>query len=146
MAEGPDGGLRRLQLPSCGCVAGGASGEVQHGLTHIVGETVELGVDPLLEPGKVRVTLGKQAVVLQECAEAFGGLAGNCIESLVGAGDRAVAESAKQGLDLGGALPDDDRFWPVRVAECVDEADERGVAWGAAKDPVEFVAQGASRA
>jgi len=34
-------------------------GEMLHGLAHFVGESVELGIDPLLEPGEIGIALGK---------------------------------------------------------------------------------------
>jgi hypothetical protein len=74
----------------------------------------------------------------------LGRLAGNAVESLVGDGDPSFAESAKEVLNLGGALPDEDRLGLVRRAERVDQSDQRRVARFTPDQPV--VAQGAAGA
>lgn len=66
-----------------------------HGLAHLVREPVELGVDPLLEAGEVGVALGEKGVMLQQCTQMLGLLAGHGVESFVRYRDGAVAEPAK---------------------------------------------------
>jgi len=84
------------------------------------------------------------AVVLQQCAQVLGVLAGNRVETLVRDRNRAVAESPEEVLDLRGAPPDDDRLGTVRGTECIHKADERGVGGRAPEKPVKVVAQGAA--
>jgi hypothetical protein len=69
---------------------------VLHRLPHLVGETVELRVDPLLEPRQIGVTLGEQAVVLKKRPQMLGRPAGNAVKALVGDGDRSVTRPRRR--------------------------------------------------
>ena len=71
-----------------------------NGLAHVVGESVELGVDPLLEAGEMRVALGEPAMVLQQRTQMLGLLARHRVETFVGHGNAPVAQTAKQFLHL----------------------------------------------
>ena len=85
-------------------------------------------------------------MVLHQCPEMLGGLAGHGVETLVRRGDGTVTEPAKQLLDLGRPLPNEDRLGPVRRAESIDKAEQCGIAWHAAEQPVEVVAECAADA
>jgi transposase len=55
-----DGGEAQLSDELIGQVVQAVpGGEMLHGLAHFVGESVELGIDPLLEPGEIGIALGK---------------------------------------------------------------------------------------
>lgn len=116
------------------------------GLTDLIGQLGQLGDDPLLEAGEVRVTLWQVAVVLKQRTEVLTRLPRHAIEPLVGHRDRPVAEPTQKCLDLEGALPDDDRLWSVRGAERLDQAEQFGPVGRGADETCEVVAQGAAGA
>ncbi|ALE73558.1 hypothetical protein AD006_30540 (plasmid) [Pseudonocardia sp. EC080610-09] len=77
-------------------------------LAHVLGQTVEFGVDPALETMQVHISGRQDATVLQDCPEMIGGPAGNCVEALVGKWNRPVTECSQERFDLLGPLPHDD--------------------------------------
>ena len=83
-------------------------------------------------------------MVLQQCAQVLGLLAGNGVETIVRHRDRPVAVPAEQFLDLGRPFPHDDRLGSIGGAQRIDQPDERGIGRSATEKPVEVVAKGAA--
>ncbi len=111
-------------------------GEVLNGLTHLVGEPVEFGVDPALEAGEVGVAVGEQVVVLQPSPSprSSSWTCGDRFQTMIDSG-RSDAQSASRspisavsvGAPVDSSMQYADYYWRPCVSRLV--VFDRSAAW-----------------
>jgi hypothetical protein len=102
-------------------------GELFDGSAHgRLGDGIEFGGQPGFEAGQGFVTLGEQAVVLEQAAQVrdMSARAGG-VQTVVAKRNVTGGQAGQQRLDFGGAFPGEDAFGPIDAAEDLNDGHHR---------------------